>query len=156
MIKINIRRAGKMNFEKYVANANVFLKELAEELGVPEDKNRAARVLRAVLHALRRRLTPEEFLDLLAQLPMCIKAIAVDGWRIDQSPDKSIKDIDDLVEVVMEEDGRTAPRDLGNEEHAKQAIKAVIRVIKRHVSDGEIKDVEAELPEKIKRFIEEA
>ncbi len=145
-----------MNFEKYVANANAFLKELAEELGTPGDKNRAARVLRAVLHGLRRRLTPEEYMDLISQLPMCIKAIAVDGWRIDESPDKSIKNVEDFVHEVWEEDGRTAPRDFGNEEHAKEAIKAVLRVIKRHVSEGEIKDVEAELPEKLKEFLESA
>ncbi|WP_456465325.1 DUF2267 domain-containing protein [Persephonella sp.] len=145
-----------MNFEKYVQKGNLFLKELAEELGVPQDKDRAGRILRAVLHALRRRLTPEEYLDLVAQLPMCIKAIAVDGWRITESPDKSIKDVEDLIHAVMEEDRRTAARDLGNEEHAKEAIKAVIRVIKRHVSDGEIQDVEAELPKHLREFVEEA
>ncbi len=145
-----------MNFEKYVQKGNLFLKELAEELGVPQDKDRAGRILRAVLHALRKRLTPEEYLDLVAQLPMCIKAIAVDGWRIVESPDKSIKDVDDLIHAVMEEDRRTAARDLGNEEHAKEAIKAVIRVIKRHVSDGEIQDMEAELPKHLRRFVEEA
>ncbi|NPA57897.1 MAG: DUF2267 domain-containing protein [Aquificae bacterium] len=145
-----------MKFEKYVHKGNQFLKELAEELGDPQDKDRAGRVLRAVLHALRKRLTPEEFLDLLAQLPMCVKAIAVDGWRIHESPDKSIKHVDDLVRAVIEEDRRTAAKDFGSEEQAKEAIKAVLRVIKRHVSDGEIKDIEAELPEQLKRFIEEA
>ncbi len=145
-----------MNFEKYVAKGNAFLKELAEELGTPGDKDRAGRVLRAVLHALRKRLTPEEYLDLVAQLPMCIKAIAVDGWHISESPDKSIKHIDDLIHAVMEEDGRTAPRDFGNEEQAKEAIKAVIRVIKRHVSQGEIEDVEAELPKHLKELFETA
>ncbi|WP_457641215.1 DUF2267 domain-containing protein [Persephonella sp.] len=145
-----------MNFEKYAANGNVFLKELAEELGVPGDKDRAGRILRAVLHALRKRLTPEEFLDLLAQLPMCIKAIAVDGWKITESPDKSIKRVEDLIHAVIEEDKRTAAKDLGNEQHAREAIKAVIRVIKRHVSDGEIKDVESELPKHIREFIEKA
>ena len=145
-----------MNFEKYVQKGNLFLKELAEELGVPQDKDRAGRILRAVLHAFRKRLTPEEYLDLVAQLPMCIKAIAVDGWRIIESPDKSIKDVEDLIHAVMEEDRRTAARDLGNEEHAKEAIKAVIRVIKRHVSDGEIQDVEAELPKHLREFVEEA
>ena len=145
-----------MNFEKYVANGNKFLKEVAEELGIPENKDKAGRILRAVLHALRKRLTHEEYLDLLAQLPMCIKAIAVDGWRIDEPVDKSIKHIDDLVHAVIEEDGKTAPKDFGNEEEAKKAIKAVIRVIKRHVSDGEIKDIEAELPKQLKEFFETA
>ena len=48
-----------MNFEKYVATGNAFIKEVAQELGNPDDKNRAMRVTRAVIHALRNRLTPE-------------------------------------------------------------------------------------------------
>ncbi len=151
-----------MKFEKYVATGNAFIKEVAQELtGKPReeitesDKERAARVTKTVLHALRNRLMPEEFLDLIAQLPMCIKAVAIDGWKIDKTPEK-IKHVDEWVEEVWNEDGRVAPRDFGSREEAKEAIKAVLRVIKRHVSEGEIKDVEAELPEELKEFIESA
>ncbi len=151
-----------MKFEKYVATGNSFIKEVAQELtGKPKeeiteaDKERALRITRAVLHGLRNRLTPEEFVDLISQLPMCIKAVAVDGWKIDKTPEK-IKHVDEFVEEVWNEDGRVAPRDFGSREEAKEAIKAVLRVIKRHVSDGEIKDVEAEMPKELKQFIEEA
>lgn len=68
-----------MNFEKYVEKGNLFLKELAQELGNPDDKEKAGRVLRTVLHVLRRRLTLEESFDLISQLPMCIKAVYIDG-----------------------------------------------------------------------------
>lgn len=143
-----------MNFEKYVEKGNLFLKELAEEIGVPGDKERAGRVLRTVLHVLRNRLTLEESFDLISQLPMCIKAIYVDGWKPSPMPDKTIKSVDDFIHSVLEEDRRSAGRDFGNEEHAKQIIKAVFRVIKRHVSDGEIQDVKGDLPKHLKELWE--
>jgi len=143
-----------MNFEKYVEKGNLFLKELAEEIGVPGDKERAGRVLRTVLHVLRNRLTLEESFDLISQLPMCIKAIYVDGWKPSPMPDKTIKSVDDFIHAVLEEDRRSAGRDFGNEEHAKQIIKAVFRVIKRHVSDGEIQDVKGDLPKHLKELWE--
>jgi uncharacterized protein (DUF2267 family) len=151
-----------MKFEKYVATGNDFIKEVAEELtGKPReeitdsDKERALRITRAVLHGIRNRLMPEEFIDLISQLPMCLKAVAVDGWKLDKTPEK-IKHVDEFVEEVYKEDGKTGPRDFGNMEEAKNAIKAVLRVIKRHVSDGEIKDVIAEMPKQLQAFIENA
>lgn len=144
-----------MNFEKYVEKGNLFLKELAEELGVPEDKERAGRILRTVLHTLRKRLTLEESFDLISQLPMCIKAIYVDGWKPSPFPDKTIKTVEDFINEVLEEDKRSAGKDFGNEEHAKQVIKAVFRVIKRHVSDGEIQDIKGDLPKSLKTLFED-
>jgi uncharacterized protein (DUF2267 family) len=40
-------------FESAVQTANIWIKDLAEELGDADDKYRAYHVLRAVLHALR-------------------------------------------------------------------------------------------------------
>ncbi|WP_200763118.1 DUF2267 domain-containing protein [Nitrosophilus alvini] len=145
-----------MNFEKNAQVGNEFLKEVAIELGHPGDINRGGRVLRSVLRVLRRKISPDEYLDLISQLPMCIKAVAVDGWKLTEFPDKSIKNVDDFIKAITEEDKRSADNDFGDENQAKEAVKAVFRVIKKHVSEGEIKDLEAELPKVIKEFIEEA
>ena len=144
-----------MNFEKYVQNSNIFLRDLAQELGDPEDRARAGRVLRSVLRAFRNRLTHEESMHLLAQLPMCIKALYVDGWKLSRSPQK-IKHVDEFIKEVMKQDARRAQKDFENEEDAAEAIRAVFRVIKRHVSDGEAQDIEAELPRQLKAFWEGA
>ncbi len=144
-----------MNFEKYVQKGNIFLKDLAQELGDPEDRAKAGRVLRSVLRAFRNRLTHEESMHLLAQLPMCIKAIYVDGWRLSRSPQK-IKHVDEFIKEVMKQDARKAQRDFRDEEDAAEAVRAVFRVIKRHVSDGEVQDIEAELPRQLKTFWEGA
>lgn len=42
----------------------------------------AARIIRSVLHALRNRLSHQESFQLIAQLPMALKAVYVDGWKI--------------------------------------------------------------------------
>jgi uncharacterized protein (DUF2267 family) len=38
-------------------------------------------VLRAVLHQLRYGLTPEEVIDLAAQLPLIVRGVYFEGWR---------------------------------------------------------------------------
>ncbi len=142
-----------MNFEKYAEKGNLFLKELAQELGCPEDKKKAGRILKAVLKALRNRLSHEESMHLLAQLPMCIKAIYVDGWKLSQTPEK-IKNVSEFVQEVMKYDRPRAQQDFKDEEEAVKAIKAVFRVIKNHISDGEAQDVKAELPKQLKELWE--
>ncbi len=144
-----------MNFEKDVQKARVFLKELGEQLGV--DERKADRMLRAVLRVLRRRISPQEYLDFIAQLPICIKAEAINGWTLNEFPDKSIKKVEDFVKAVMEEDRQAAQKDFGEDlEEAKEKIRKIFAFLKKHISEGEIKDVEAELPEAIKEFIEGA
>jgi uncharacterized protein (DUF2267 family) len=143
------------HFEKYAAHGYEFLGKVAQKLGNPEDKDTAFRVTKAVLHALRNRLYPAEFVQLLAQLPMCIKAIAVDGWHFREKPEK-IRHLEDFIAEVKKEDQRLAHHDFPDDEAALKAIKAVFGAIKEYVSEGEVKDVEAELPETIRKLMEEA
>ena len=70
-----------LDFKKFAEKGNQFLNELAKELGHPEDTAMAGRKLRAVLHATRDQLTTEESLQLLAQLPLFLKAIYVENWK---------------------------------------------------------------------------
>jgi uncharacterized protein (DUF2267 family) len=143
------------HFEKYAAHGYEFLGKVAKRLGNPDDKDRAFRIIKAVLHALRDRIYPAEFVQFLAQLPMCIKAIAVDGWHYHEKPER-IKTIEEFIQRVMEEDKRLAHHDLPNEEEALKAIKAVFGAVKEYVSEGELEDVEAELPEQLKSLMEQA
>ncbi len=149
------KRRWIMNFEKYAEKGNRFIKELARELGCPDDKKKAGRVLKAVLKALRNRLSHEESMHLLAQLPMCIKAVYVDGWKLSRTPQK-IKDVSEFVDEVMRYDAARAQQDFETKDEAIKAIKAVFHVIKGHISDGEAQDIEAELPKRLKELWEDA
>ena len=62
------------HIEAGVHAANLWLKELADELGWA-DRERVYHALRSVLHALRNRLTVDEAADLGAQLPLLIRGL---------------------------------------------------------------------------------
>ena len=137
------------NFDKYAQKSNLFLKEVANELHIPEDRGKALRILRAVLHGLRDRIPPQESLQLIAQLPMFIKAIYVESWK--WSPNnKGLRHLDDFMMSVKKHDGVSGPNDFENPEQTEKNIKAVFRVLKRHVSEGEIADVVATLPSSLR------
>lgn len=140
-----------IDFEKYAAKGNELINRLSQELDLPRDS--AARILRSVLHALRNRLTIEESFQMIAQLPMALKGVYVDGWQ----PGKVFKRIhylEDFIEEVKKEDGRTANYDFDNTENSKHAIKAVFKTLNYYLSDGEMNDMIAVLPKELKEFVE--
>jgi uncharacterized protein (DUF2267 family) len=141
-----------MNFEKYAAQGNQFVNEVAVELRRPKERDRVARVVRATLHGLRARLTMDESFQLLAQLPMVLKAVYVDGWRPLAEPDKHIKTPRALADEVMLADGGNAARDLPSVAEAEEAISAVFRVLKRHISAGEVTSLAHTLPRSLERM----
>jgi uncharacterized protein (DUF2267 family) len=125
-----------------VEKTNVWLDELAAELGT-DDRKAAYEVLRGFLHALRDRLTIEETAQLAAQLPELIRGIYYEGWKPSRTPER-YRDIDSFLERV----GREAP--LHGETETSYAATAAARVLRRHVSNGEIEDVLATLPASIR------
>lgn len=137
-----------VNFAEYNQKGHEFVKEVAQELKTPEDINHAGRVLTAVLHAIRDTITPEESLHLISQLPMWVKAIYVDEWKLSRPPGR-IRHMSDFINDVRGNSGRTAGRDFGNDEETRTTIEAVFRVLKRHVSEGEIEDIKSQLPEEM-------
>lgn len=140
-----------LDFEKYAQKGNEFLNYLMRELRT-EDRDKASRILRAVLRALRNRLTTEESMQLIAQLPMALKATYVDGWKLTRAFER-IKHLDELVYEVLLEDRNTASFDFQNEEGVKYAIGAVFRTLVRYISEGELEDILALMPREIKEFL---
>jgi uncharacterized protein (DUF2267 family) len=132
--------------ERSVEKAHIWLKELAGELGV-EDRQYAYRALRAVLHALRDRLTVDVAAKLAAQLPTLIRGIYYEDWDPSRTP-LPIHHVDAFLDHVVRE-GRMA-----GETEASLAVTAVARVLREHVTEGEIDDVLAVLPDKLKVLIE--
>lgn len=140
-----------MNFEKYVNESNHFLKELASQLGNPQDTDLAFRVTRTVFHALRKRIVPEESMNLVAQLPMLLKAVYVDGWNINQEISKS-KTFNDFLQDARSISNTEAP-DFTDDEIARIRVKAVFQALRKYVSDGELVDIISELPQEIAELV---
>ncbi len=143
------------NFNKYVQDGEQFIREIALETNTPLDTTKASRILRAVLHALRRRLPVTTSLQLISQFPMLIKAIYVDGWKI-RDESGTLQHPGDFIEVVREEGGPGLLRDLMTDYEVTEAIHAVFRVVKKHVSEGEIDDVLATLPLELRPLLADA
>lgn len=131
--------------ERSVEKAHQWLKETAEELG-SEDRQYAYRSLRAVLHALRDRLPVDEAAELAAQLPTLIRGIYYEDWRPSATP-VPIHDVAAFLARVAAE-GR-----MSGETQSSAAVAAVAKVLRRHVSEGEMEDVLAVLPGRLKTLI---
>jgi len=135
-------------FDHYSAKGNHLLSELAAELGEPDNIPRAARVLRCTLHTLRRCLSIEESLHFISQLPLIIKGVYVDGWKV--SHKERIKTWDEFLLDLFDADGAPAGSDFEDRESAAIAVAAVLRVLMAHVSAGEMSDIIAQLPAQLK------
>jgi Uncharacterized conserved protein len=125
-----------------VEKTNVWLKELAEELG-SDDRRFAYRVLRAYLHAVRDRLMVDEAAQLAAQLPELVRGIYYEGWVPSRTP-TSERSVDEFLRRIADE------ALLPGETEASYACSAAARVLRRHVSEGEIDDVVAVFPAELR------
>jgi len=129
-----------------VEAARRWFDDLAAELGT-DDPQYAARALRAVLHALRDRVSVEEGAQLAAQLPTLIRGIYYEQWKPGAVAHLT-RDVDELLAHVARE-GMMA-----GETEASHAVAAIARVLRRHVSEGELDDVLAILPAKLRPLFE--
>jgi len=116
-----------LEFEKYAMKGNEFINLLAHRLGDAQDRDRAARILRSVFHSLRNHLTMEENLELITHLPMALKGVYVDGWKI--SGRHTFTDAMYLPEEIVKEDGTFSKKDFASEEEAIEALRAVIEMV---------------------------
>jgi uncharacterized protein (DUF2267 family) len=132
--------------EHSVEKAHIWLKEIAEELG-GHDRVYAYRALRAVLHTLRDRLTVDVAAKLASQLPTLIRGVYYEDWDPSRTP-LAIHDVDAFLDHVAREGS------MAGETEASIAVTAVARVLRAHVSPGEIDGVLAVLPGQFRVLIE--
>ncbi|MEH6742997.1 DUF2267 domain-containing protein [Hyphomonas sp.] len=135
---------GLSQFDDSLHHTNSWLKDIMEDLGWA-DRPAAYSALRASLHALRDRLTIEEGAHLAAQLPLMLKGVFYDGWKPancggkNRSVDRFLAPLEDIFGDDDSKDG--------------QAIaEAVFRVLRKHVSAGEVRHIEHALPQPIREL----
>jgi len=128
------------SFDKQYDEATHFVKSVAKRLGTPGDLEHAVRVLKSVFGVLRRRIIPDESLQLISKLPLLVKGIYVDGWNI-YEPLSEANTLDEfLIEIKSHSPGR-AHLDFSNVELAKKKIIAVFAMLKQFVYGGELADI---------------
>lgn len=127
--------------ETTIHKTNEWLRDIMNAIGA-NDTHMAYGALRAVLHALRDRLTVEEVVQLGAQLPMLVRGLYYEGWSPKGKPAKTDK-AEFLDAIQRQFPGRVRL-------HPEVLARAVLRVIAHHVSAGEVGDVKAVLPAELK------
>ncbi len=140
-----------LNFNQFAAEANQFLKEYTKELMLEGDTEKAGRILSSILHGLREIIATQESLQLIAQFPMFLKAVYVNGWTIHKKP--KIKTMEQFIDLVRKFDGVTGTNDFKSDELAEQYINATFLLLRRYVSLGEMEDIRSELPKDLKSMM---
>ena len=72
---------GLDTFDKTEQESNLWLKDVMERLNT-YDRRHAYSTMRAVLHAVRDRIGPENAAHLGAQLPMLLRGLFYEGWDL--------------------------------------------------------------------------
>jgi uncharacterized protein (DUF2267 family) len=135
-------------FDKTVQKTQLWLDDLSHELRW-EDRHRAYRVLRVMLHLLRDRLPLNEAVQFGAQLPMLIRGLYYEGWRPSDTPNKNL-DRREFLAAVKE-----ALADQP-EVSAERVCRAAFRVLEKHISRGESQDIADVLPKGLRALWMEA
>lgn len=125
-------------FDSTLQLTHQWLQDVQSEAGL-RDQPQAYSVLRAVLHALRDRLTPDEAADLGAQLPMLVRGFYYEGWKPAKTPlkQRSKQEFLDAIPPLLNPDDRI---------DAEEAVRSVFAVLAARVTEGEIEDVRHMLP----------
>jgi uncharacterized protein (DUF2267 family) len=133
---------GYSAFATTLDKTNRVLKEIEEAYGWPKSRrNQSYAALRAVLHAVRDRLTVEEAAQLAAQLPMLIRGLYYEGWVPARVPVKMNRE--EFLGRVRQDFGFDV---VGGTE---QLIRTVLEALRHHVTDGEWDDIRSGMPREL-------
>lgn len=88
-------------FAKTLEKTNAWLSDLDAVVGW-DDRQKSYTILRAVLHALRDRLPPDEAVQFAAQLPMLVRGFYYEGWHPADKPRRYRHKLDFLQQVKKE------------------------------------------------------
>jgi uncharacterized protein (DUF2267 family) len=137
-----VSQTGLKPFDSTIQTTNIWLNDIRERLGWQESY-RAYHALRAVLHALRDRLTVEQAAALAAQLPMLVRGFYYEGWHPHGKPVKERHKEEFLAHIA---DAFRDDPDIDPE----RVTRAVFDVLAKHVTAGEIESVKQGLPAELR------
>ncbi len=121
-----------------------WINECRERLDWSSDRD-ALRLLRSTLHQIRDRVHVNEAAQFSAQLPVLIRGMFFEGWQphLAPLPDRRAAD---LINAIEHHVGDMV------EYRGQQDIVTVFKLLNSRISEGEINDIRANLPEDIRAF----
>lgn len=131
-------------FDQTVQLSNAWLKDV-EELLFPCSRQDAYAAWRATMHALRDRLQPEEALHLSAQLPLLLRGVFLEGWRLADCPSD-----ERTTEAFVEKVTQQLPANFGSP--PEFVARAVFETLVDHIDVGEVRHIIGHLPPALRNF----
>lgn len=130
---------GHPSFDTTIEKTNRLLRMIEDAYGWPHDRRQQSyAAMRAVLHALRDRLTVEEAADFAAQLPMLLRGLFYEGWDPSRVPVKMSKE--EFLARVRQD----FPYDV--EGGIEALVRTVLHALRSNVTEGEWEDIKSSLP----------
>lgn len=140
-----------LNFEEYAREGFRFINEVAREIGC--DRDMAARITRAVLHAVRDRIPADDAVQFAQGLPMALKGVFFDQYDISNTP-VLIRNVAGFLQYIRSKDTNTAYYDFPYPEDAANGLRAVFRVLERNMDYGQVQQIKNILPADIHDLVE--
>jgi uncharacterized protein (DUF2267 family) len=128
----------EINLEKYAADGNRFLNDVADELRV--SRGTAARITRCVLHALRDRMPPDDAVEFAQGLPMALKGLYFDQYDLSDSP-VVIRKASEFLDFIAMKDGDNASYDFPDRRSIEEGLRGVFRVLEDYLDRGQTESV---------------
>jgi uncharacterized protein (DUF2267 family) len=128
-------------FEHTIEITHIWLNDLLERLAW-RDQQRAYRALRAVLHALRDRLSVNDASHLAAQLPMLVRGFYYEGYHPGDKPLRERTKVEFLALVKGEFPDESFD--------IETVARAVMHLLAKHITPGEVEKIKKSLPEEIR------
>lgn len=131
-------------FDKTIQETHVCLKNLMDRLEI-DDRQLAFSILRATLHAVRDRVGPESVTPLGAQLPLLLRGVYYEGWKISR-PATAERHVADFVDHIM----RQLPA--GRISNQEDAVAGALAVIRTMIDPGEALKIIRMFPAELRDF----
>lgn len=142
-------RRRPLNFEKFAAEGNRFINDVAYVLGVT--RNSAARITKAVLQAIRDRMPANDAIEFAQGLPMAMKGVFMEQYDISDTP-VPIRRAEDFLDYVALKNDLSAALDFPDRNSVAEAIRGVFTVLECYMDLGQVEQVRDIIGEDIARL----
>lgn len=132
-------------FENTVQKTYEWVDSMKSELSWAADQQDAYHALRAGLHFVRDRLTPDEVAHLSAQLPVLVRGLFYEGWNPTGKPLK-IDDYDEITAYLDQVIDTDLPSD------PTLILRALFSVLHENISPGQLDHIQSMLPDTMRIF----
>jgi len=131
-------------FQETLQTSNAWIREITASLAIG-DEQQAYHLLCATLRTLRDRLRPDDAVHLAAQLPVLIRGLYYDGWRLSDVPMRIRSRKEFLAHVAA----RYHARPMADFE---PGVRAVLATLSRNIDLNETSSILRTLPEELREL----